>query len=213
MALQDIDLKYKSGSIYTAKNVTIDGLVAMASGATVGGNPITSGGWSPADHGLTAWSGDPAMATSTATITNGTVYLARLNIRAATTISKIWWDHTTAPTTPTAGQNFAGIYSSAGTLLASASIDANTTSGLQNVSITPQVVGAGFIWAAFVFNAATPPVLMRFGGQTAAANVVNLSAATYRWAVNGTGATALASTITPASNSQTGVSAIWAAAS
>lgn len=174
-----------------------------------------SGSWAPSDHGLLAWTSDPSLNTGTFSTVNGTVYLARLNIRTTTTVTNIWWAQTTGPTTPTAGQNFAGVYDSSGNLLSSASVDSKTGGGTQSVALgTPQVIAGGsFLWVALVFNAATPPVLMRAGGQLAAANIVNLTASTARFAVNGTTQTALPSTITPSSNSQTGVTAFWAAVS
>ncbi|MEV5472954.1 hypothetical protein AB0L66_11430 [Streptomyces sp. NPDC052207] len=211
MALSDIDLKYRSGVLTTTKNVAIGGTLS------VGGASVVSGGWLPSDHGLISWSGDPSNATTSTATVNGSVYLVRLNIRYATTITKVWWCQIGGPTTPTAGQNFAGLYSSAGALLSSVNIDAKTGNGPQNATLdAAQAVSAGsFVWAAFMFNAATPPTLMKHGGGNAAANIANLTAATARWAVNGTttGLTALPSSITPPSNSQTGVQAFWAALS
>ncbi|MFD9398343.1 hypothetical protein ACFWA4_05920 [Streptomyces sp. NPDC060011] len=177
--------------------------------------PSAAAGWNAQDHGLIAWSSDPSLNTGTATTVNGTVYLTRLNIRNTTTLSTVWWMHTTGPTTPTAGQNFAGVYDSAGTLLSSVNVDAKTTNGPQSATLgAPQAIAGGtFVWVAFVFNAATPPVLMRAGGQSAAGNIVNLTTPAVRFAVNGTAQTSLPVSITPASNSQTGVFAIWAAVS
>ncbi|MFF3558980.1 hypothetical protein ACFYXS_02910 [Streptomyces sp. NPDC002574] len=210
MALKDIDLKYQGGVLTTSKSLAVGGL-------TVAGTPMAQPNIQlPTDHGAIAWTTDPAITTGTSNAANGFVYLARMPIRTATTITKVWWDQTTGPTTPTAGQSFAGLYSTAGTLLSSVNIDGKTGNGVQNATLdAAQAVSAGYVWMALMFNAATPPVLMRGGGQTAAANVFNQTAATYRWAVNGTttGLTALPSSITPASNSQTGVIAFWAALS
>lgn len=69
------------------------------------------------------------------------------------------------------------------------------------------------MWAAFVWNAGTAPTLMRGGGQAVSANNFNLANAGLRFAVNGTTQTALPSPITPASNTQTGAVALWAALS
>ncbi len=216
--LQDIDLKYSSGVLTTQKSVsvggslTVTGATSVGSGSTVGGTPIVRGDWGPADHGLIAWSTDPSTTTTASLAVNGTVYLARLNVRVTSTITRVWYVQTVGMTTPTAGQNFTGIYNSSGTLLTSASTDSATTAGLKTISLdTPQSVSAGFIWAAFVWNASTAPTVMRGGGQNSAANIANLSAANYRWATNGTGQTSLPASITPSSNSQTGVFALWAA--
>jgi hypothetical protein len=209
--IKDIDLKYQGGVLTTSKNVAIGGSL------TVGGASVMSGGWVPSDHGMISWSGDPSNATTNSTPANGSIYLVRLNLRYATTITKVWWCHTSAPNTPTSGQNFAGLYSSAGTLMSSANIDAKTGNGPQSATLdAAQAVSAGsFVWAAFMFNATTPPTLLKHGGNTASGNIINLLATTARWAVNGTttGLTALPSSITPSSNSQTGVQAYWAAVS
>jgi hypothetical protein len=208
--IKDIDLKYQGGVLTTPKSLAVGGL-------SVAGTPMAQPNVQlPADHGAIAWTSDPALTTGTTATANGLVYLARMPIRTAATITKVWWDQTTGPTTPTAGQNFAGLYNSSGILLSSVNIDGKTGNGVQSATLdAAQSVTAGYVWMALMFNAATPPVLMRGGGQTAAANVFNQTAATYRWAVNGTtaGLTALPSSITPSSNSQTGVIAFWAALS
>jgi hypothetical protein len=206
--LQDIDLKYVGG-------VLTSGTPIAAPAFTAAGTPVTAPSTpQPADHNVIAWTMDPALATGTSALTNGTVYLARLPIRSATTISTVWWCQTTGPVTPTAGQCYAGIYSTAGALLSSAAIESKTTNGLQSVALgSPQAVSVGYVWAAFVWNAATAPTVMRGGGQNSAANNLNLAAAALRFAVNGTTQTTLSAPITPASNTQTGAVALWAAVS
>lgn len=207
--LQEVDLKYVAGTLTTTKNVAIGGTL------TVGGASVISGGWQPADHGLISWSGDPSFCTTSTAAVSGNVYLVRLNIRVATTITKVWWCNIGTPTTPTASQNFAGVYSSAGTLLSSVNIDAKTGAGIQNATLdaAQAVSGGTYVWVCFLWNAATPAAVMKHGGGNASSNITNLTASTARWAVNGTAQTTLPSTITPASNSQTSVQAYWAAVS
>lgn len=180
------------------------------------GPVIADGNWNPADHGLVAWSSDPSVNTGNAQTVNGSVYLTRLNIRTPVTISTVWWTQTTGATTPTTGENFVGVYNSAGTLLSSVNVDAKSANNaMQSAALgaAQSLAGGSFIWVACLFNAATPPILMRGGGLTVSANMANLSTANSRFAVNGTGQTSLPSTITPGSNSQTGVFAVWAAVS
>ena len=217
MAVPDLDLKYSSGAIKTSKSVAVGGNLTVTGTLTAGGASLAPPNTPlPADHGAIGWTGDPRLHTGTISAVNGTIYLARVPVRTAATIGTVWWCQTTGPTTPTTGQNWVGLYSSAGTLLSSVGVDGKTGNGPQNgILAAPQAVAAGFVWVALMFNAATPPVLMRAAGQSAAANVFNQAAANYQYAVNGTtaGLTALPSSFVPGSNSLTGATAFWAAVS
>lgn len=208
--LQDIDLRYdRTGALTTSKSLKVGGAL------TVGGTPVTAPAVAqPSDHGLISWSTDPAHASTTTNTVSGTLYLAAVFIRASATTTKIWWIHTTAGVTPTAGQNFAGLYSSTGTLLASVGIDTQAgANGVQSATITSTALNPGFYWVGLLFNAATAPIAARAGGQSVAANNMNLTPATYRYATNGTGLTAMPASITPSSNSLTGASALAVAIS
>lgn len=211
MALQDIDLAYdRTGAITTGKSLKVGGAL------TVGGTAVTAPSIpQPADHGLIAWSADPNLASATSLATNGTLYLASVWLRSTATVSKLWWIHTAAGVTATAGQNWAGLYSSAGVLLGSVGVDAlATTNGVQAATLSaPPAVAAGRYWVALLFNAGTAPTLARTAGASASANNMNLSGATLRYATNGTSLTALPSPITPSSNSTTGALALVVAVS
>lgn len=170
------------------------------------------GAASPALHGLTSWSYDPALAGASVAVTNGTVYLVRMpNFPAGTAITKLYWHVAVAGVTPTAGQNEVGLYSSAGTKLASTNVDADISStGTKTTTITSQTPTAD-PWIGWVFNAATPPSLARVTvGAGGSLWNVGFTAANTRFATNGTVQTVLPSSITPASNSQAS-SAFWAA--
>ncbi|MGA5435475.1 hypothetical protein ACPCIZ_12875 [Streptomyces cellulosae] len=169
---------------------------------TVFGNAL--GQATPANHNLVAWSYDPAAAATNFSPTSGTVYLTAVYIPRDVAVTKLYWHVVTAGVTPTAGQNEVGIYSSTGTKLASANVDADiTSSGTKATTISSQnLTAGGMYWVAFVFNAATPPAIARGTGVTSTSTLANvgLTAATYRYAINGTSATALPTSITPASN-------------
>lgn len=155
----------------------------------------------PRDFGLVAWAFDPGATLSSKIVgTAGTIYLAALYIPTATTLTKLMWGIGTAGATPTAGQNFVGLYSSAGTRLASVGVDARvTTTGTFTETISVAVT-PGMYWVAWVFNASTLPSLYRGQDTNATAAVLGQSGASARFATNATSQTSLPSTITPASN-------------
>ncbi len=169
----------------------------------------------PYHHGLAAWAYDPAVAVNGSLLTNGTVYLSKMTIVADVSATRLYWWVTAAGATPTAGQNQVGLYNSAGTLLASTTVDADISStGLKTTTISSQnLTGGSFYWIGLVFNASTAPTLARTSGQAGIGSAVNagLTAATYRFATNGVGQTSLPASITPASNTAAGFAGPWAA--
>lgn len=169
----------------------------------------------PVNHGFSGWTYDPALALNSSLLTNGTLYLSKVNIPDDVSVTKLYWWITAVGATPTAGQNWVGIYSAAGTLLASAGVDADITStGLKTTTIASTALTAGsFYWVALLFNAGTAPTLSRGTGSGGLASAVNagLTSGTYRFATNGTLQTTLPATITPGSNTATGFAGPWAA--
>lgn len=167
----------------------------------------------PATHGMAAWTYDPALAINSTLLTNGTIYLAKVYVPLGVSITKLYWHVAVVAVAPSAAQNEVGIYNTAGTLLASANVDADVTStGLKTTTIASTALSTGAsYWVAFVFNAATAPTLARTTGVAGAGGLVNagLSVANYRFATNGTTKTVLDASITPASASQ-GIP-LWAA--
>ena len=172
---------------------------------------LSATGFGATDHGLEAWTHDPYPPQNSQIATNGTAYFVRLNVRRDVTVDAIYWVITTGGATPTATQNQVGLYSSAGTRLAVTNVDASISgSGTQATAITAQALTAGtFVWVAFLFNAGTAPTLLR-GSTFSTSPSVNLTAATGRAVVNGTGLTTLPASITPASNTFTGNATFWA---
>lgn len=189
-----------------------------AAGGTVSGTLAVTGYAlgedNPADHGVAAWCYDPALAVNSTQLTGGTLYLVRVNLAAAVAVTKIYWWAANQASTITAGQNFVGLYNAAGTLLTSTNVDAVLgTAGLKTTTISSQSLTAGtFYWIGLLFNATIPPTLTRasgWSGVNVAANM-GLAAGALRFATNGTGRTALPSTITPASNLGTDIAGPWA---
>lgn len=214
MALKDVDLKYVGG-VPTVANLAVTSGLTVAGSAVTGSTVVTDPNTTlPSDHNLTAWSYDPAFSSTGQLLTNGTLYLSAVPIRKAATISKLWYLTTTAGATPTTGQNWMGLYTSTGTLVASVGIDGSVTSASVAVGATlgtPYAAAAGKYWVAILVNAATAPTLLRTSGSTTGTNNANLSGTTLRFATNATTQTTLPGTITTSSNAA-GPS-IWVAAS
>lgn len=188
---------------------SITGTVAIGNGGT----GQTTDPLSPSmasDNAMLVWNSDWVGAGATNIMTAGTLYLMRVNIRAAITWTNVLFHLNTIGAGASTG-SFVGLYNSAGTLLSgSADIGATLTgtTGVKAVALTSaQSLAAGtFVWVALLENlATTQATLQRFQGGTVAANAL-LGNASLRFAINGTGLTALPASITPASN--TGVGAL-----
>lgn len=200
----------------TVATVQPNGAAALGSSgsaADLGHVHPATGQWYPSDNGfLSATDALGIMSTSTAP-TAGTVYLVKLPVRAAFTATNIWFVVSTAGSGSSTG-SYVGLYSSAGTLLSgSADIGTQLTTSAVAREIaltTPQALTAGtFVWVAIVTNlASTQPTLRAANYGTVLPNV-NLTAASYRIATNGTVLTALPSTITPSSNSASVALGFW----
>jgi hypothetical protein len=164
----------------------------------------------PRENGAIAWTYDPASVRSDKLLTNGTLYLASVYVPRSVTATKLMWGINTVGVTATAGQNFVGLYSSAGTRLASVGVDARiTTQGLFTETISAALT-PGQYWVAVLVNAATAPKLYCGSDLNGTLLNFNTAGATLRFATNGTGLTALPASITPSSN--TAVQAcLWAA--
>lgn len=133
----------------------------------------------PLDHELIAWNVPlGALAGGTAP-TSGTVTMVKLWLRQATTITNVCYGVSSQGVTLTAGQNFAGLYDSAGNRLGvTADMAANwITAGFKQTPLTaPVAVAAGAYYVALLSNGATPPSWARGGITTASIANANLTA-------------------------------------
>ncbi len=219
-----LDLKDSSGtskfSVSQAGAVTSVGSQAVTGDYVVTGNLSVSGNAlgeaTPSTHGLVAWTYDPSGAVNAIQLTGGTVYLAKMHIPKAVSVTKLYWWMAVAGSGTTAGQNFGGLYSSDGTRLVTADADATVTAsaGVQSLTLSSTALTAGsFVWAALVFNASAIPTLTYAAGAAGATTALNvgLTAATYRYATAGTSQTSLPASITPASNSASLLAGPWMA--
>jgi hypothetical protein len=182
---------------YVTKQMTIDGSLGLITGPTRGAKPVTFPGahWLPGDHGLITWTGDPEYATAnTVVATAGTVYHCKVHCPVLFTATNVIIYVVTAGTVLTSGQCFAGLYNSAGTLIAStADISSGATSFATSGSYTFALSGgpyvnlaAGDYTVAFFFNGTGGPSLARFGNVAAGLVNVALSAGNYRHFIDST---------------------------
>jgi hypothetical protein len=176
----------------------------------------TSGQALPSDFGYLAWTFDPGYCNSAGGPPSSFLSLVKFTLRAAATISTITSHVVTVPAgTLTAGENFAGIYDSGGTLRgATADTTASWgTNGIKaNALVTPYTAPAGTYYVAFLVNVtggAGP--IFRASVATASTFLMNagLSGAGLRIATQAATA-ALPGTLAYSSNAQTSASAISA---
>lgn len=204
----------------TAADITPDGnQAAGAAGKAADSGHVhpAIGQWMPTDAGYLEWVYDPALIQSGQAAASGTIYLARVNIRdTSISATNVTLYLQTAGTTLTASECFAGVYNSSGTLVAAtADQSANWATGgaaVHTMALAggPFTLSQGFVWVAILANwTGTAPQFGRALNNQANQANAGFTAATARWATNGTGTT-LPATITPASNALNAIE-WWAA--
>lgn len=140
--------------------------------------------WSAYKYGLKAWSMPVDATSTTASLTLGRLYVTRSVLPLAATISTISYRVVTGATTPTSGQCFVLLYSSAGSLLAqSADISGSLASStVYNIALTsPYVAAADDYYIGIYVNAVASPTftssasngLINFGLSVPSARSMN----------------------------------------
>lgn len=165
----------------------------------------------PTEHnalasGYKAWTFPAEQVSGTGiTLTSSAVTLGRVLVNSTQSVSSVALYVVATGTSLVSGQNFAGIYNSSGTLVATTA-DLTTawgSTGWMSHSLVggPYSLTAGAYWVALVSNAATTPAFGKNNNALSGALYNGaLTAANFRFATNGTATTALPGTITPASN-------------
>lgn len=166
------------------------------------------GDFTPEDHGLVSWSFPYEAASGSHGTVGGTVYLVGQQVPRVATVTTLYWANQ-ALATLTGGQCWAALLNSSGTVLQTVDISSKTAAGLQSATITATQVTPGFYWIGLLFNGLLIPALTRAANAEAGGLNVNRTAATARYASNGTSQTSITNR-TPASNTVI-ASAIWAA--
>lgn len=177
---------------------------------------VPDGDPAPADQGLLGWTYQPQLANQSApAITAGVIYLARITLRSATTVTNANFTINTAGSG--LSNSWIGLYDSTGTrqaLTADVSTILQSTGFKTTIAFTSTyAAAAGNYWLAFLVGAGTTlPQFAATYTSTLTAGTANagLGATTARWATNGTAQTSLPATITPGSNSLSNQT-IWAA--
>ena len=154
------------------------------------------------DHNLISWNIPIGALSGSSGPTSGTVVTAKLFLRQPATVSNVCIAIGAAGVTLTAGQNFAGIYNTAGLLLGTTADQSAVwnSAGFKQMALTaPVALAAGAYYVAILSNAATPPTLARGGTITASVANANLTATDAAWATGPAAQTTLPASITMAS--------------
>lgn len=183
---------------------TVTARVGFEAGA--GSSPAAPAqqGFQPSDAGFLAWTFDAATCASVKLVGGGNVILARVPVRSAISVTNVVAAITVAGSVLTASENFAGLFSSAGTLIASTADQSAvwTTAGVYAMALSgaPYTLQPGYYWVAILANGTTAPTFLAGSALATAAPNAGFTVATARGAFSGSGKTSLAN-ITPASNS------------
>ncbi|RPK69174.1 hypothetical protein EES44_07740 [Streptomyces sp. ADI96-15] len=213
--------------VYTSTGVTVTGtpnsagttvrrgITAAGAGTVSIADSATGDAFAPVDHGLLAWTQDPATAGSGFALNAGGVYLSKVKLTSRARVSNILYGVTTAGTGLVAGQNAVGLYSASGALLATAE-DQTTQLGSVGVKTAPLTapvtLGAGSYYVAFLANGTGNPSVLGGGGVSSALNAgLSTGAARFLGPI-GTGQTALPSTVA-VGGGPTNIASRWAALS
>lgn len=156
----------------------------------------------PGDQDLLSAS-DPGPYQFSAGFTAGALYLTRVPVRYPLTATYLWLMCNSSGTGDSG--SYVGLYSSSGTLLTGSSGIGNVPNNVaasgnaKFAFTTPQALTPPWVWGAMLLVGQTPHVA--YGPVGAYSGNLGLTAATYRYATNGSGLSTLPPTITPASNS------------
>ena len=182
--------------------------VATGDGANYGQVLAAEPPWLPSDSGWLAESYDPMLISSTVSFSAGIIYLARVNVRAAISVTNIITYMGAAGTTLTASENYGGLWNSSGTLIAATADQSTAWEANPNTFHTmalasgPYALSAGFYWVGILANGSVTPRFGFYPSQTPGLpNNPALTASTSRFGYYGTAQTSLPA-ITPASITQ-----------
>lgn len=153
----------------------------------------------PGERGFKSWTMQPEATQSVGTIAvSGAMRLQRHKIRVASTITNLHMGVLVAGSGLTAGQNFMGIYDTAGNLIAQTGDQSTnwTTVGMRTSPLTSPInLPAGDFYVGFLANGTTPPTFAR--GHDNSSSFINglTTSGQHLYISNGAGLTALPATV------------------
>ncbi len=139
--------------------------VSLSSGGTTESPTITvtaTGSTAPADpglSGLTAWSVDPYMCSSSQVLTSAHVFAVRMLGSPSTAVTNAWVMIGTGGSGLTSSENYIGFYNSSGTQLAVSADQTSSwgSSGIKQISLSATIPSDGVLYALIVCNGGTAP--------------------------------------------------------
>jgi hypothetical protein len=159
----------------------------------------------PQHHGWRSWPFDLKLCNSTANLTAGVLQMVMQYINDTGPLTGVMFNLTTAPTTPTAGENFIALIDQSTGSVVAVSADmtaAISTSGVKKVPFTAQFtpVAGRLYWAVVLPNfSAGTFTLARLSNANGPLNS-GQGATNYEFATNGTAQIAVPGSITPSAN-------------
>lgn len=177
--LASTDLTTKPVTDAAAAVVGVSTLAAPAD--HVHGRPV----FMPADHGMKAWSFDPAAITAGTAPSDGVLQLCLVHLPVAASITNVCLHVTAQGTSLTTGNNIAALYTSAGVKVGVTADQtvAWATAGYKAMALAggPFTCAAGDYYVGWWINgSATDPSFARWGNSVAANN--GLAAPNFRFA-------------------------------
>jgi hypothetical protein len=169
---------------------------------------------------LLAWTFDPANVANGVQTSAGVLYTAKVTLRSAATISKLWVIVTTAGATLTADQNFLALYNSAGTRVGVTASQHTAFASAQILGAdltTPYAASAGAYYVGILSNGSTQPTFLSGTvlnkSSSSVGNAGMAAADGYRYGFTGSSQTATPSSITVGSIDPNLSATFWAAVS
>jgi hypothetical protein len=167
----------------------------------------------PSDHGLVAWTQDPATANpSGVALSSGALALSKVFIRTTKSVNTFWY----AVTNVGAGLSgtYVGLYNSSGVLI-DQSLDqstAMTSTGPKQAAMgVSHSLAPGWYWVAFLVSAGTTmPTVARGTNAILGMGNMNLTAATYRFGAYGSSLSSLPGALTVGSITNVANGTVWA---
>jgi hypothetical protein len=191
--------------------------VNVSTGALAYGAGVVASTPQAGDQGLAAWTFDPALIANGVQTSAGVMYTAKVVLRSAATISKLWVIVTTAGTTLTSSQNYLALYNSAGARV-------GVTASQHTAFASAQILGAslaaaydapaGDYYVGILTNGSTQPTFLAGSilnkSSSSVGNAGMAAGSGVRFGFTGSALTAAPATITPGSIDPNLSAALWA---